>query len=989
MVVDALPEDSGSRWRRWEPHIHAPGTIMASQFRGPDVWDEYLKALEAATPVIEALGITDYYCLECYERVLEAKAAGRLSRCGLIFANVETRLNFGTVKGNWTNLHLLVSPEDPEHVTEARRFLANLTYQTPGDIFRCTREELMRLGGLSGAVPNTPAALELGARQFKVTFDQLRTVYLRHEWAQQNILIAVAGGDDGTGGMRDAAEATNRKSVESFAHVIFASSVAQREFWLGKRGVSVDDLKEDYNGLKPCIHGCDAHALGNVGRPDENRYTWVKGDPSFDALHQACIDPESRAYVGDAPPLGTSPSDVIASITLHDAPWAMTPHINLNPGLVAIIGARGSGKTALADVIARACDAGPSPENQQSFLWRAREFLNQNWVTMKWASGDEERRHLAEQVDPESYPRARYLSQQFVEKLCSSYGMTDALLREIERVIFESHSASDRDGAVDFRDLMDLRSRRYRQARQREEEALTDLSDQIGTELEKDKLVATYQSQIRDKEALIRRTETERARLVAKGSHERVEQLHALTSAAETVRGYLRHSNLRVDDLLTMQDEVADRRNNKAPAILREVQRQHAASGIKGDTWKSFLTDYIGDVEGLLAQNLRDATKLVKDRKGTPPAELADNKMSYISQGDDLTRQPLAKLEAEIARLNGLISVDKTTADRYAALSTRLVQENELLTGLRQKLADAQGAKARAAELQALREASYKLVFDYVLNEQNVLRLLYAPIQERLNNASGALNKLSFNVVRTADVAQWAKRGEEELIDLRRQGQFKGSGSLQKIADQGLRKAWETGDGASVTAAMKSFRDSHQNDLLEQARVSKTDLNQYRLWLKQFAKWLYSTDHITISYSVRYDGTDISKLSPGTRGIVLLLLYLALDTAYDRPLIIDQPEENLDPQSIFDELVGLFTEAKSRRQVIMITHNANLVINTDADQIIVANVGPHASDALPPISYLSGGLERADIRTVVCKVLEGGEPAFRERARRLRVRLER
>ena len=332
MVVDALPEDSGSRWRRWEPHIHAPGTIMASQFRGPDVWDEYLKALEAATPVIEALGITDYYCLECYERVLEAKAAGRLSRCGLIFANVETRLNFGTVKGNWTNLHLLVSPEDPEHVTEARRFLANLTYQTPGDIFRCTREELMRLGGLSGAVPNTPAALELGARQFKVTFDQLRTVYLRHEWAQQNILIAVAGGDDGTGGMRDAAEATNRKSVESFAHVIFASSVAQREFWLGKRGVSVDDLKADYNGLKPCIHGCDAHALGNVGRPDENRYTWVKGDPSFDALHQACIDPESRAYVGDAPPLGTSPSDVIASITPARCPMGNDPPHQSKPG---------------------------------------------------------------------------------------------------------------------------------------------------------------------------------------------------------------------------------------------------------------------------------------------------------------------------------------------------------------------------------------------------------------------------------------------------------------------------------------------------------------------------------------------------------------------------------------------------------------------------------------------------------------------------------
>ena len=134
---------------------------------------------------------------------------------------------------------------------------------------------------------------------------------------------------------------------------------------------------------------------------------------------------------------------------------------------------------------------------------------------------------------------------------------------------------------------------------------------------------------------------------------------------------------------------------------------------------------------------------------------------------------------------------------------------------------------------------------------------------------------------------------------------------------------------------------------------------------------------------------DIRKLSPGTRGIVLLLLYLALDDGDDRPLIIDQPEENLDPKSIYDELVSLFLDAKGKRQVIMVTHNANLVVNTDADQIIVAQAGPHRPGELPPITYLSGGLESSPIRKAVCDILEGGERAFQERARRLRVRLER
>jgi hypothetical protein len=106
-----------------------------------------------------------------------------------------------------------------------------------------------------------------------------------------------------------------------------------------------------------------------------------------------------------------------------------------------------------------------------------------------------------------------------------------------------------------------------------------------------------------------------------------------------------------------------------------------------------------------------------------------------------------------------------------------------------------------------------------------------------------------------------------------------------------------------------------------------------------------------IHYGIEYDGVDIRKLSQGTRGIVLLLLYLALDDGDGRPLIIDQPEENLDSKSVFEELVGLFIEAKSNRQVIMVTHNANLVINTDADRIIIAESGPHPHGALPPITY--------------------------------------
>jgi hypothetical protein len=187
---------------------------------------------------------------------------------------------------------------------------------------------------------------------------------------------------------------------------------------------------------------------------------------------------------------------------------------------------------------------------------------------------------------------------------------------------------------------------------------------------------------------------------------------------------------------------------------------------------------------------------------------------------------------------------------------------------------------------------------------------------------------------------------------------------------------------------MTAFIDGYGEDMLVHAPCGPAQEGEFRAWLKKLASWLFDTRHIAVRYEIAYDGIDIRKLSPGTRGVVLLLLYLALDNADDRPLIIDQPEENLDPKSVFDELVPLFIAAKSRRQVIMVTHNANLVINTDADQIIVATASPHPSGGLPAIRYVAGGLENADIRKAVCDILEGGKAAFRERALRLRVQPE-
>src|SRR3546814_4989500 len=110
----------GSEWRRWEPHIHAPGTVMNNQFSGPNAWDDYLTALEQATPVIEAIAVTDYYVTDTYREVLRHRDAGRLPNTALIFPNVEVRLDVATSKGGFVNLHLFRSEE---HTSELQSLM--------------------------------------------------------------------------------------------------------------------------------------------------------------------------------------------------------------------------------------------------------------------------------------------------------------------------------------------------------------------------------------------------------------------------------------------------------------------------------------------------------------------------------------------------------------------------------------------------------------------------------------------------------------------------------------------------------------------------------------------------------------------------------------------------------------------------------------------------------------------------------------------------
>ena len=117
----------GSEWHRWEPHIHAPSTILNNQFGAADPWGTYLTTLENVTPNIEAIAITEYYVTDTYEELLKHKAIGRLPGVMLLFPNIELRLDVAA-KSGFVNIHLLVSSEAPDHLSEVKRILRRLQF---------------------------------------------------------------------------------------------------------------------------------------------------------------------------------------------------------------------------------------------------------------------------------------------------------------------------------------------------------------------------------------------------------------------------------------------------------------------------------------------------------------------------------------------------------------------------------------------------------------------------------------------------------------------------------------------------------------------------------------------------------------------------------------------------------------------------------------------------------------------------------------------
>jgi len=180
----------------------------------------------------------------------------------------------------------------------------------------------------------------------------------------------------------------------------------------------------------------------------------------------------------------------------------------------------------------------------------------------------------------------------------------------------------------------------------------------------------------------------------------------------------------------------------------------------------------------------------------------------------------------------------------------------------------------------------------------------------------------------------------------------------------GVKEVVKSGSNDSEIDKLNEVMKQKIEELLKTKKLTRTNEHLY--------EWFFG-DYFSLNTETFFNNVYLEKLSLGQKCTVLLKVYLAQG---ENPIFIDQPDDNLDNEFIMKELIQAIRKAKTSRQVIIASNNANVVINSDAEQIIVAEYKSGK------IFYISGSIEELTIREKALNILEGGRTAFEAREKK-------
>ena len=962
----------GSEWRRWDLHIHTPETLLNNQYEHND-WKKFIQKINESS--VDVIGITDYMLLDNYKKLYQRKE--ELASNKYIMPNLEFRMTPETKDGKGINLHLIINPEDSNHIEKIEESLSHLCEEYRDCKYYCTAKSLTDLGA---------GSLTKGINLFKVSIATFKKWYNDEKWLKHNSVIAVANSNhDGVTGLKDSGFLEQKKDFYYLADVVFSSNPKDVFYFLGKGVDSKEKIINEYRSIKPCIHGSDAHNFAKMFNPDVNRFCWIKADPNFLGLKQAILEPD-RVFIGEIPPaldrINKNKTKILNSLHITqeagyneaNGVWFKEVNIEFNPEMTVIIGNKGSGKTAIAEITALLCDS----KNEQDFVFledkkfRLKGLARNYTANLTWlADSIESSKNLNNHIDPNAEEKVHFVPQRSFEKYCND--SDEEFVSEINNVVFSRMKQEDHLGFECFNELEKYRKYPIEEQKKKLFSKIKDINKEI-----------KYLEQKRDCNYKDEKQKYLDNLLKEYNEHQKI--IPSEVKAPQEV------SNPIYTKLQTLYNENEEKFNklkeekNEAKKTLSELENVQASIKSFENSmqehlvlYQEKLSHYGLDISSIFSYKFNFSSLENKNKE-------EQKKITHIEEDIKIDDDPenCGKLVIEQNNLKKQIDdFNKENSGKLTLYQTYIKNKKEWDD---KNIILSEKMQILKQELTYLGDLVTSPLIDDIQNKRNerlqITKKIFDCLKQEVSIYDGFKNEIEcfikkyeenmgkYNVSIESGIFIQSNFAKDFIgwISNNISGPFKGDDGYKKIKEYIENATVDNWDGVldlinHIQCEFDAFENQNGHRLYH--NMFKKDM------FDMFSDKLYSLSFLDARYSLRLYNKPLYELSPGERGSLLLVFYLLLD-ARDIPLILDQPEDNLDNESVAKILVPFIKEAKKRRQIIIITHNSNLAVVSDAEQVIRVKIDKNNNNKF---SFESGSLE-SNIITDVINVLEGTRASF-------------
>ena len=1000
----------GSEWRKWDLHVHTPSSVVQN-YGGdtPQNWEKFITDLESLPSEFKVLGINDYLFLDGYRKVLDYKTKGRLQNIDLLLPVLEFRIDAfaGTEeKLKRINVHVIFS----DHLTADQiqsQFLSALTTHVKlvpdsnqsswaGVIDRKSVEDLGKV--IRESTPPEKQAtisdLQLGFNNLCVNIDDLKKKLRENTYLKDNFLLAV-GKTEWAAIQWTGASIATKKTIICDADFVFTSAETPEAANTAREALQK-------HGVNRKVLDCsDAHSFKDATVKDRigKCFTWIKGDPTFKALKYAAIEYDQRVFIGTEPSkrkkLRMESTKFIKKLEVRKKNGSSltetwfdfeTP---LNPDLVAVIGNKGNGKSAFVEVVGLSGNT----RNDAHFLFlhgnkfrHPKNDKSSHFEAILTMEDDQAyRRTLSEASNPDDIERVKLLPQSLLEKICNDISKDEEtdFDKELKEIIFSHVPERDRLNQANMNELIGLKTKEtYAQIEHLKQNLKTKNKTLIETEEKRlDSYKSRLESQLAQKQNELQAHDNAKPPAVVKPDMDpqTQEKLIGIVDEIAKLENEKNELNKSIEAATKEQKNIAIK-TEKISSLSMKLVSAHALLE-KTKTEITALASELGIVESIFEYSLsRKHVDILKDsilkEKEAVEKVLDLNNSEGLPDKLDKIEQQLIKKRAECDEPTKKYQVYLDELKAWENKRSELVGDKTKIDSLeyfRSLISEISEVPERIDQLRSQRNNTTKEIYRCIKSLADTYKTLYKPVQDFVSSheiVAGKLN-LAFDV---SIIPSSFKHNFLEYIDKSISGNFYGKENAEKLVDEIL----NSGD-FETEAGLMQFLEKVQSKLdIDQKDNNASVAKQLRKGVSviDLYSYLYSLDFLLPKYTMKLGEKDVSQLSPGEKGTLLLVFYLLVDKR-DLPLIIDQPEDNLDNQTVFDILVPSIKEAKKHRQIIMVTHNPNLAVVCDAEQIIHASIDKSAGYK---VEYRSGSIENPEIKKQIIDILEGTMPAFANRS---------